>query len=302
MSKLSIVISGVIEKSNFDEWKTELIEKIRSVNTELKTDDDFVAAGKHVKLFKAAEKNLKEAKKSALEQAAEINKLFEAIDTVSEEARQARLKLDKQIKTRKKEIKAEYVTQGVDTIKAFIAEQSNAFQSLSHNDYTDDDIFVDVLSGKASSKGMQKAITKTCESIKAAITTKATEVDANTKTLDGLPAHHQALFQDRVQLIALSTDQLNTTIDDRVSTFEKQSKEVEAPTAVAVDTPAAKESDETDVEKSDAQSADSDADKSDYTVTIEINATEDEADAIRTTVVDALASNSAVSNIILSAA
>jgi len=67
-----------------------------------------------------------------------------------------------------------------------------------------------VLSGKASSKGMQKAITKTCESIKMAITTKVTEVDANTKTLDALPAHHQALFQDRVQLIALSPDQLNT--------------------------------------------------------------------------------------------
>ena len=298
MSKLSIVISGVIEKSNFDEWKTELVEKIRSVNTDLKTDDDFAAASKHVKQFKAAEKSLKAAKKSALEQAAEINKLFEAIDTVSEEARQARLKLDKQIKKRKQEIKDEHVAQGVNTIKAFIETQSKAFQSLSHNDYTDDDIFVDALSGKASTKGMQKAITKTCESIKAAITEKATSVDANHDTLDNLPAHHQALFQDRVQLIALSSDQLNQTIDERVSNFEKQSNETETAAKAAVAEP--ETIDEVE-EKAASDATDSEADKSDYTVTIDIIATEEAADAIRTIVVETLSSNSAVGNITLAA-
>lgn len=297
MSKLSIVISGVIEKSNFDEWKTDLVEKIRSVNTDLKTDDDFVAAGKHVKQFKAAEKSLKEAKQSALQQAAEINKLFEAIDTVSEEARQARLKLDKQIKKRKKEIKLEFVEQGVTSIKAFIEEQSPEFQSLSHSDYIDDAIFADALSGKASTKGMQKAITKTCDSIKDAITKKAADVNANAKALDNLPANHKALFQDRTQLIGLSTDELNKTIDERVSTFEKQSTGTDAPAAVVVDEP-----EEEPVEKTvDTADTASDEDKSDYTVTIEINATEDEADAIRTTVVEALSSNSAVGNIILAA-
>lgn len=296
MSKLSIVLSGVIEKSNFDEWKTELIEQIRSVNTELKTDDDFVAATKHVKQFKAAEKNLKEAKKSALEQAAEISKLFEAIDTVSEEARQARLKLDKQIKKRKKEIKSEYVAQGVDSIKAFIATQSEAYQSLPHSDYTDKEIFVDALSGKASSKGMQKSITKTCESIKAAITKQAEGVEINVTKLDNLPAHHQALFQDRTQLISLNPEQLDKTIDERITHFEKQSIEADAAPTEVVAEPEEKVKAEERV-----AATDSDAEKSDYTVTVEINATEDEADGVRTTVMEALLGNSAVSNIILSA-
>lgn len=294
MSKLSIVLSGVIEKSNFDEWKTDLIEQIRSVNTELKTDDDFVAAAKHVKQFKAAEKNLKEAKKSALEQAAEINKLFEAIDTVSEEARQARLTLDKQIKKRKKEIKNEFVEQGVETINAFIAEQSKAFQSLPHDNYTDKAIFADALSGKASTKGMQKAITKTCESIKATIAKKAEDVEANSNTLDNLPTHHKALFQDRTQLLSLNPEQLNKTIDERVSHFEKQADETDSKTVAVVEEP-----EEKVVTKE--TTADSDADKSDYVVTVEINATEEEADAIRTKVVEAVSSNSAVGNITLSA-
>lgn len=298
MSELSIVISGVIEKSNFDEWKTDLVEKIRSVNTELKTDDDFAAASKHVKQFKSAEKNLKAAKKSALEQAAEINQLFEAIDTVSEEARQARLKLDKQIKKRKLEIKQEFVEQGVDTITAFIAEQSDAFQSLAHSQFTDSDIFLDALSGKASTKGMQKAIAKTCKSIKESISKKAISVDTNATTLDNLAAHHKTLFQDRVHLIDLDVDQLNQTIDDRIKHFEQQSDKTE--------TAAPKDAAEPEIEEKPADSEDSDtteqdAEKSDYTVTIEINATEEEADAIRTIVVEALASNNAIGNITLSA-
>jgi len=296
MSKLSIVLSGVIEKSNFDEWKTELIEQIRSVKTELKTDEDFVAATKHVKQFKAAEKNLKEAKKSALEQAAEINKLFDAIDTVSEEARQARLTLDKQIKKRKKEIKNDFVTQGMDSIKAFIAEQSESFQSLSHSDYTDEAIFVDALSGKASSKGMQKAITKTCDSIKAAITRQAEDVKTNSTKLDNLPAHHQTLFQDRTQLLSLEPEQLDKTIDERVDNFEKQSTQSDTASVAVVEEPEDKAAAE---EQPTAN--DSDGDKSDYTVTVEINASEAEADAIRTKIVEAVSSNNAVGNITLAA-
>lgn len=294
MSQLSIVISGTIEKSNFDEWKTELVEKIRSVNTELKTDDDFSAATKHVKQFKAAEKSLKAAKKSALEQAAEINQLFEAIDTVSEEARQARLKLDKQIKKRKQEIKDDFVQQGVETINAFIKEQSAEFQQLSHSDYNDDDIFADAISGKASTKGMQKAITKTCESIKSSITEKAAEVNANADILDQLPQNHQALFQDRVQLISLDTESLNKTIDERVKTFEN-GVDANIETEQAVEPVEPKEAPVASTE------SDSSEDKSDYTVTIEVHATEEEADAIRTTVVEVLSDNSAVGNITLSA-
>ncbi len=293
MSKLSIVLSGVIEKSNFDEWKTDLLEQIRSVKTELSTDSDFASATKHVKQFKAAEKNLKEAKKSALKQAAEISALFEAIDEVSAEARQARLKLDKQIKKRKQEIKDEFIQQGVDTITAFIKEQSPVFQSISHKNYTDDDIFADAVSGKASSKGMQKAITKTCDSIKEAITQKAAEVDANNATLDKLPGNHQALFQDRTQLIVMSPDDLNKTIDERVQNFKPEVAQVEEPELAEPEAEAVEEADEGEA---------SEVDKSDYLITIEVSASEEEADAIRTTVVEALASNNAVGNITLSAA
>lgn len=290
MSQLTIVLSGVIEKSNFDEWKTDLIEQIRSVKTELKTDDDFASATKHVKQFKAAEKNLKKAKQSALEQAAEINALFEAIDTVSEEARQARLTLDRQIKKRKQEIKDDFVAEGIAKVKAFIAEQSEAYQSIDHSAYLDEEIFEDALSGKASTKGMSNAIAKTSASIKESITAQAAVVDANLVTLENLPPNHQALFQDKAYLLALSAEQLNIKIDERVAKLDQQTN------AVANDAPTPEVKTAVDIAKSPSE-----ADASDFQVIVEVTGTEEEADAIRTIVVEALSSNAAVGNIILSA-
>lgn len=308
MSKLSIVLSGVVEESNFDEWKTELTEQIRSVKTDLKTDDDFDAATEHVKQFKAAELTPVEAKRSAIEQATEINTLFQAIDSVSEEARQARLTLDKQIKRRKKEIKNDFIASGVESIKAFIAEQSEAFRTLSHSAFVEEKVFTSALSGKASSDGMQKAIAKTCEAIKAAITEQATGVKENSARLDSLSSDHQILFPDRVQLIAMSTEQLDKTIKDRVNRFNSQSNTSGEPTTETIEAPeirvtgddsASSTGKTTTGGSAKTASTESDADKSDYKVTIDINASKEEAEAIRKLVAKALSSNSAVGAIAL---
>jgi hypothetical protein len=54
-------LTGTIDSSNFDEWKTDLITQIQSINRDLVTDDDFVTATKQVKAFKTAEDTLKRA-------------------------------------------------------------------------------------------------------------------------------------------------------------------------------------------------------------------------------------------------
>ena len=100
MKQLFIKLTGTVNSSNFDVWKKELITQIQAVNIELVTDNDFITASKQVKSFKSAEKSLKQAKQSAINQAEEIQQLFSSIDEVTEEARQARLSLECQIKAR----------------------------------------------------------------------------------------------------------------------------------------------------------------------------------------------------------
>ena len=148
MNNLVIELTGEIQNSNFDAWKNQLVEQIQSVSKELSTDSDFVQAGKNVKQFKAAEKALKAAKQSAIEQAADINRLLDAIDAVAEETRQVRLSLERQIKTRKKAIKREFVTAGIAEIEKFIAVQHAEFQLISHQTYLDDDQFEDATRSK----------------------------------------------------------------------------------------------------------------------------------------------------------
>lgn len=220
MHPLVIKLNGAIEETNFDEWKNELISEIKSVNTSLTTDTEFANATKQVKQFKAAEKSLKAAKQSALEQASEINRLFEAIDEVSEETRQVRLTLDRQIKKRKEEIKEEHIAAGVETIKAVIESQSPDFKLIDHTQYLDEDHFVEAVKGRSSAKTMQASVDKTCKEIATAISARAELISSHVASLDSLPADQQSLFQDRANLLAMSKEQLNNVIDERVDKWE----------------------------------------------------------------------------------
>lgn len=273
MNPLVIKLSGEIENSNFDEWKNDLVEQIRSVNTTLTTEDQFAEATKNVKQFKAAEKSLKQAKQSAIEQAAEINKLFEAIDTVSEETRQVRLSLEKQIKKRKAEIKQDHITSGMETIQEFISGQSKDFKLISHNEFLDEEIFEDTVKGRTSAATMQVAIDKVCIKIQESIVARAAIVTNNAKIIDSLPAPHKALLQDRAALLALTADELNSEIDKRVTHWEEQQgKATEQPVEVEEQTASKEEATEPDSSDEDKKQA--------YHVTLELHSTKAAAEAL----------------------
>lgn len=115
---LVISLEGKILDSNFDEFRSRLKERIRSLNYELKTDADFDSAEQNAKALKGAEKSLAATKEHALEQAEDIQKLFAAIDDVSDEAKEARLNLEKQIKARKDQRKREILDAALDSLDA----------------------------------------------------------------------------------------------------------------------------------------------------------------------------------------
>ena len=104
MTELTITLTGEVRESNFEQWKDGLVERIRAVDVELSADDDFASANDSIRQFRAAERTLRNAKQTALEQAAEINRLFDAVDAVTEETRQARLTLERRIRVRRQEL------------------------------------------------------------------------------------------------------------------------------------------------------------------------------------------------------
>lgn len=122
-TELVISLEGKILDSNFEEFCAKLKACIQGLDTELVTDADFDQADADAKQLKAAEKSLKDAKASALEQAEEVQKLFAAIDDVSEEARKARLSLEKQIKARKAARREEIIAAAVDSLDVTLKSQ-----------------------------------------------------------------------------------------------------------------------------------------------------------------------------------
>ncbi len=222
MKQLFIKLTGTVNASNFDVWKKELIEQIQAVNVELVTDDDFVTASGQVKSFKVAEKSLKQAKQSAIAQAEEIQQLFTAIDEITEEARQARLSLERQIKARKLEIKQHYIQSGIDEVQSFIDEQVVEFNKCDLSPYLNRSRFESAVSGKAGISGLEIGIEQICTQIKTEISEKAVKIYNNKVRLDALPETYKILFQDRALLICLPEDELESEIDKRTTRYNDE--------------------------------------------------------------------------------
>ena len=243
MSDLIIKLKGEITDTNFDEWKNNLLARLKNVNTELASDDDFANAESDVKIIKAGEVALKNAKASALEQADEIQKLFAAIDEVSSEAREARLALERQIKKRKAEIKDEIVESGLDAVKAYIEEQSTELQSVK-NSWLDRSAFEEEIKGKRTTTSMQKAVTGLQVKIKNEIAQREESINANRSVLDKINDDYSAVFQDKESLLLMDDESLQATIAERIEYFEaEKKKQSEAATKEPVEPEQATEKD-----------------------------------------------------------
>ena len=222
MNGLVIKLTGTIQSSNFDLWKNDLVEKIKVVNTNLVTNEDFVDATRQVYQFKAAEKALKAAKQAAIEQASDIQNLFSAIDEVSEEARQVRLSLERQIKKRKLEIKEESISSAIESIQSYIAQKDDVFEKIDHSVYLDRKRFEVAIKGRAGIRGVQLALERLCADLKADISEREVELLHNKKALDTLSVEFRPLFQDHSYLLSLGRQELKLVMDKRIAVFNSE--------------------------------------------------------------------------------
>jgi len=285
MKQLFIKLTGTVNSSNFDVWKKELITQIQAVNIELVTDNDFITASKQVKSFKSAEKSLKQAKQSAINQAEEIQQLFSAIDEVTEEARQARLSLERQIKARKLEIKQQYIQSGIDEIQSFIDEQVVEFNKCDLSPFLSRSRFESAVSGKAGISGLETGIEQICTLIKIEISEKAVKIYNNKVRLEILPEAYKILFQDWELLICLPEDELESEIDNRTTRYndEMARREAEESARELENTETVTEADATIAEENKTVQDESQQ-KEKYRILIDLLSTLDKAREIAATI------------------
>jgi len=222
MEHLEIQITGRIQSSNFPIWKDSLLRQIHSINLELVTDNDFAVASEDAKVLKKAERVIQEAKIKAIEQTEEIQSLFNLLDEVSEKARQTRLTLERQIRTKKQEIKDELISDAITEVHVYISSKPSIFCQLDNGKYLHRFQYESTIKGKSSIAGVERALKVLVNSIKAAIDNEVKQVLSNLAIIEAIPSNDRLLFQDVLYLVTLPEKELRLIIENRTVKLSEQ--------------------------------------------------------------------------------
>lgn len=106
---LMVEIEGRVISTNLDRFQAAAKALISAIKTDLSSDQDFSDAEATVKFCKDAEGRLETVKAQALAQTATIDEVFRVMDGLKEELRSKRLTLEKAVKVRKDEVRAELI-------------------------------------------------------------------------------------------------------------------------------------------------------------------------------------------------
>lgn len=128
---LIIEVRGEVVTDNSVAFLNAIRAWMSGINTDLKTDDDFVAAEGVAKVLSEKEKLLIAAEEKAIADAEQVSALLKALRGGGEEIRQTRLTLERQIKAKKEEIRDGIIASAVAEIinghgEKFRAEIVNA--------------------------------------------------------------------------------------------------------------------------------------------------------------------------------
>ena len=217
LPQLVVEIEGKVNSSNLAIYKTNALELIEGINTNLVTDQHFADADKMTKFCKEAENNIKAVKERAMQGAASINELFENLDEIQEAMRQKRLELERLVKNRKEEIKRDEIEKELVKVEGYTAKlEKDLDYSLGFNAQDFRIAANTAIKGKRNIDSITAAISATGADIKASIKSGYDRVKANSKLLDE-QAEYMHLFSDAATFITQDAASVQGIIAMRVN-------------------------------------------------------------------------------------
>lgn len=186
---LRMEVQGQVVASNLSEWREHALGVIRSINRDLKDDQDFADAEKAVKWCSDAEARLKAAKDHALSQAADIYRLFRAVDEVAAELRNTRLELDKLVKARKDAIRQEIAQEALARLREQITRESLPLGEFAPGVPADSALRIaEAMKGKKTLQGLRDAADGARAALAAELSARIARRAANLATVRQIEA------------------------------------------------------------------------------------------------------------------
>lgn len=210
---LNIQAKGEITASNLQEFEAHARKVIAGIKTELVTDQDFADAEQTVKFCKKAEERLAAAKDSVLAQTVSLDEAFRTIDSISEELRQTRLKLDKAVKAQKEARKSQIVMaakQALDTHIQSLRDQHGIVMPVINAD------FAGAIKGKKKLDAMQAAVDQVLANAKVEASQAADLIRGNMAQIEEHAANYKFLFADFAQICMKPAEDFAAIVTARV--------------------------------------------------------------------------------------
>jgi putative phage-type endonuclease len=223
---LRIEVTGAVTASNLAEFKSTALTAIRSVNRELKTDQDFADAEKAIKWCADVEARLKAAKEHALSQTADIDALFKTLDDIGNEARTVRLDLDKLATRRKGEVKEEAVSKARRALDAHIASLNAELAPFRLLPIAGD--FAGCIKGLKSVASMHDKLDGLLATTKIAAEVEARHIRSNVNTFKIEADTFEFLFSDLGQMIGQPAESFKALVQGRIAQHKVAEAEREA--------------------------------------------------------------------------
>lgn len=215
---LSVKISGLVEHSNLNQFESQALSMIKGINRELVTDQHFADAKETVKRLKKAEDAIELKRSEILSDAASINAVFETLDRVQGECRDARLELNRYVTSEEKARKEAIQLNAEQDYNKHL----NELQVKLGMNITG--IAFDVASamkGKRTIVTLEDAAKAEAARAKTDATLAFNALRASLDALQPFIDSHRFLFHDVNELVTQSPEQVVLIAKERISEYEK---------------------------------------------------------------------------------
>lgn len=224
LPSLSIQLVGEVKNSNLALYKATALDFVRSINTDLQTDQHFADAENVIKFCDKAEKELEVVKKAALGQTASIDELFRTVDDLKDAMRAKRLELEKLVKARKESIRVEIVAAANVALGEFAKEQQSRLSGRVLAPATRAN-FAEAIKGKKTISGLREGIDAEMARAKIELVSGADKLLLSLAAFDAAVGDYDFLFRDLQTLVQQGAEAVTAIVRKRIDDH-KQAEEV----------------------------------------------------------------------------
>lgn len=229
-----VTVSGGIQVSNnlalFQTALMDFIENRLILNPS--TDQDFADQDVQIKAMLAAEAALDAVEVSMLAQVSEVDSVLKLKQMLVKLVRDNRLKAQKQLATRKEEIKQEIVAGGInaftDHIAALNVRIGKRYMPIIPSD------FAGAIKSKRTIASLHDAVNTELARVKIEASAVADRIQVNMATLGDLAVDYVFLFSDAAQIVLKAPDDLTLLVKARIADHQTALAKTEEATRLRI--------------------------------------------------------------------